>query len=188
MSAAVRRWAAGSLLALAVLGLAATGWRLRSSLNANATMAALLAGRGEAIERGAQRPLPVLLAQAVYLARKERLEEAQDVLAYLTERGDSVLRARAYYNLGNLHLRRALAKVEAGDSNQAIVATAQAKDAFRAALGLDPGHWDSKYNLEAASRLLPTMDRIDSGKDEEDKPDNPKRLWTSVPGFPRGQP
>jgi mxaK protein len=132
--------------------------------------------------------LPVLLAQAVSLARMERVEEAQDLLTYLTERGDPLFRARAYYNLGNLHLRRALAKVEAGDTNQAIVATTQAKDALRAALGLDPAHWDSKYNLEAALRLLPEMDRIGSGKDEEDAPDNPKRLWTSVPGFPRGQP
>jgi mxaK protein len=51
---------------------------------------------------------------------------------------------------------------------------------------LNSGFWDAKYNLEVAMRLLPEMNRVNIGDDE---PENKKsKLWTTVPGFPRGLP
>jgi len=63
-----------------------------------------------------------------------------------------------------------------------------AKDAYKKALRLDPNHWDSKYNLEVAMRLLPEMDRIRREDGEEENDEEEGALWTTVPGFPRGLP
>jgi mxaK protein len=61
----------------------------------------------------------------------------------------------ALYNIGNLHLRQALAAQNAGRKAQALASFELAKQAYRDALAIDPGYWDAKYNLERTLRLAP---------------------------------
>ncbi|MGX2040812.1 MxaK protein [Methylocaldum sp. MU1018] len=165
-------------------------WReLRRNGLADEQVRTLLGGTDISPDDRARAPLEVRLARAVYLAAAERYEEALDAYGYLVEQGDTRFRVTALFDLGNLHLRRALAHVEKNEINRALPLVELAKDAYKKALRLDPGHWDSKYNLEVAMRLLPEMDRIrrDGGDDEEAEEDE-GTLWTTVPGFPRGLP
>ena len=71
--------------------------------------------------------------------------------------------------------------------NEATSLASLAKQAYRQALALDSQHWDAKYNLEVAMRLLPEMDRI-TLQDDEPAPQEKVKLWATVPGFPRGLP
>ncbi|MEW6038699.1 MAG: MxaK protein [Pseudomonadota bacterium] len=180
------RIAAGLTLALALSALLeARQWRKAAA--ANADIAELLAGRDLAPERAAMALPPVLLARAVYFVRHERYGDALELLNLLEAQGDAAFRADVYYNQGNLQLIQALDRVEKSEIDQARVFTELAKEAYRRALLLVPGHWDAKYNLETAMRLMPEMDRVGNAEDEPPKSES-KRLWTGVPGFPRGLP
>lgn len=148
----------------------------------------LLSGTDISAEDLARAPLEVRLARAVFLAARERHDEALDAYGYLVEQGGVQFRVTALYDLGNLHLRRALTHVEKNEINRALPLVELAKDAYKKALRLDPNHWDSKYNLEVAMRLLPEMDRIHRDGGEEEAEEEEGALWTTVPGFPRGLP
>lgn len=65
------------------------------------------------------------------------------------------LAVAALYNIGNLHLRQALAAQEAGQKAQSLALFELAKQSYRDALALDPADWDAKYNLERTLRLAP---------------------------------
>jgi mxaK protein len=180
-------------IALSVLAASLIGgefqWRELQRIElAKEQVRTLLGGTDISPEELTRAPLEVRLARAVYLAAKDRHEEALDAYGYLVEQGDPQLRVTALFDLGNLHLRRALAHVEQNEINRALPLVELAKDAYKKALRLDPSHWDSKYNLEVAMRLLPEMDRIrrDAGEDKEEEEEG--TLWTTVPGFPRGLP
>ncbi|MDF9391475.1 MxaK protein [Methylococcus capsulatus] len=159
----------------------------RKAAAANADIAALLSGHDIALERWAVASPAVQLARAVYFVRHERYGDALELLNRLETRGDASFRADVYYNQGNLQLIQALDRVETAEIDQARVYAELAKEAYRHALLLAPGHWDAKYNLEVAMRLMPEMDRVSSADDEPPR-DESKRLWTNLPGFPRGLP
>lgn len=65
------------------------------------------------------------------------------------------LAAAALYNIGNLHLRQGVAAQDAGRKAQALALFELAKQSYRDALAIDPGDWDTKYNLERTLRLAP---------------------------------
>lgn len=65
------------------------------------------------------------------------------------------LAVAALYNIGNLHLRQALAAQNAGRKAQSLALFELAKQSYRDALALQPGYWDAKYNLERTLRLAP---------------------------------
>jgi mxaK protein len=65
----------------------------------------------------------------------------------------------ALYNIGNLHLRQALAAQNAGQKAQSLASFELAKQSYRDALAIDPGYWDAKYNLERTLRLAPDAAR-----------------------------
>jgi mxaK protein len=180
------RIAAGLTLALALAALLeARQWR--NARAANADIAELLAGHDLAPERAVIASPPVLLARALYFGRHERFDDALELLNLLETRGDAAFRADVYYNQGNLRLTQALDRVEKAEIDQARVFTELAKEAYRRALLLAPDHWDAKYNLETAMRLMPEMDRVGNAEDEPPTAES-KRLWTGLPGFPRGLP
>jgi mxaK protein len=186
MAAALKPIALG--LALLCLALAAAeGWRWRTLAAEAEDTAALLAGRDIGVERRFQAGDRVRLAYALYLARTEQDREAAELLEELAQRGDPDVRAAALYDLGNLRLRRALAETESSAFEKAGAYADLAKDAYRRALRVDPGLRDAKFNLEVASRLLPDFDPVDSGVEKPDE-DAARKLWTRVPGFPRGLP
>ncbi|HYE37759.1 MxaK protein [Methylocaldum sp.] len=164
-------------------------WRELQQLElADEQVRTLLSGTDISPEELTRAPLEVRLARAVYLAAKDRHEEALDAYGYLVEQGDTRLRVTALFDLGNLHLRRALTHVEKNEINRALPLVELAKDAYKKALRLDPSHWDSKYNLEVAMRLLPEMDRIRRDGEVDKEEEEEGALWTTVPGFPRGLP
>jgi mxaK protein len=179
--------------AFLVLALSATGavwsWlELRRAGLADDQIRTLLSGRDISPNELATAPPEVRLARAVYLAARERRDEALDGYGYLADRGDARFRVKVLFDLGNLHLRRALEHVEQGEINRALPLVELAKDAYRRALRLDPAHWDSKYNLEVAMRLLPEMDRVQNDDGEPQEKEADEELWSTVPGFPRGLP
>jgi mxaK protein len=105
---------------------------------------------------------------------------------YRSLHGDSPLGQAARYNSANLLMRQA-AVVRAGTQPaNAIVLIELAKETYREVLRTDPGHWDARYNLERAQRLLPDPD------DEEQEPAGPQRnaerAATTMRGYSPGMP
>lgn len=176
------------VVALGLLGAAFEAWQLQSAYADNATIAGLLAGKDLPVGQPQGQAVPVLAARALYLARHGREDEAKSVWEFLDGAGENGDRAQASHNLGTFYLKAALDKVETGQLEQATPLVALAKQAFRRALQWQPDLWDAKFNLEIAMRLLPDMDRVGNGQEEEPPETQPKALWTKVPGFPRGQP
>ena len=65
--------------------------------------------------------------------------------------------------------------------------TRLAKDDYRLALRLDPTAWDIKFNFDVAMRIVRDFPGYEQ-EGEDVPPDAPKRLWTDLPGVPKGLP
>lgn len=103
-----------------------------------------------ALERGDRSPaLHYNLGTA--LLRLGRHEEARVHLEEATRAEHPDVRQRAFYNLGNLDLEPAF---HAEPTPERLEQLRRAVTAYRAALLLDPGDLDAKWNLELAQRLL----------------------------------
>lgn len=177
-------------LGLVLLALAGAAWQFRQWLEARSIAFALdefAAGRDIGPERRFGAAPPVRLAYALYLARRERFAEALEVLDDLGGRHEPGFLALVHYNQGNVYLRQALAEAERGEAGRAAPLAELAKEAYRRALRARPEFADAKYNLEVATRLMPDFDPVDSGTEEPDE-EQARKLWTRVPGFPRGLP
>lgn len=184
------RWqrpAALLLAALSGVGLLSAGWQWQSARATQSAILELASGRDIGAERRFAANLPVRLAHALLVGRREQYADAQELLADLANRGDSRFRARTEYDLGNLYLRQALAAAERGEASRAAPLADLAKEAYRGALRHDPTFGDAKFNLETASRLLPDFEPVDNGTEQPDE-EAARKLWTRVPGFPRGLP
>lgn len=153
----------------------------------NELIARLVSGHDVEVDRVIGGSFELRLARAYYLKSKHRYDEALATLSLVIDRGDAAQQARNRYNLGNLYLEQAITQAEAMNINAALTLVGLAKQAYRQSLALDSRQWDAKYNLEAAMRLLPEMDRI-SPEDEDETVQQKTQLWTTVPGFPRGLP
>jgi mxaK protein len=153
----------------------------------NGLIARLVSGHDVEVDRVIGGSFELRLARAYYLKSKHRYDEALATLSLVIDRGDAAQQARNRYNLGNLYLEQAITQAEAMNINAALPLAGLAKQAYRQSLALDSRQWDTKYNLEAAMRLLPEMDRI-SPEDEDETVQQKTQLWTTVPGFPRGLP
>lgn len=187
MRTSLRRPLAAGLALLCLTGAARQLWQWRQAHRVSAAIAEFAAGRDIGVDRRFGAPAPVRLAYGLYLARREQYAEAREVLADLAERGDGGFPALALYDLGNTYLRQALAETERSEAGRAAPLAELAKEAYRRALRADPEFGDAKYNLEVATRLSPDFDPVDSGLEEPDE-DAARKLWTRVPGFPRGLP
>lgn len=93
-------------------------------------------------------------ARAVALAKAGDYEGA--LLAYkeITQGKRLDLRLAALYNIGNLHMRAALAGNQAA-SEQVLPLVELAKQSYRDLLRESPGDWDARYNLERALYRAP---------------------------------
>lgn len=183
-------WQARLAAILALLSLVLGGeaaWRWHSAAAANAAISSLLSGHDLPPERIVDAPLSVLLARALCLGRQDRYEEAVELLRYLESRGDARFRSDVYFDQGNLHLRRALDAVAQAEFTRAAGFAELAKEAYRRSLQIEPTNWDAKYNLEVAMRLSPDFEWA-TGEAEEEASGEESRLWTTLPGFPRGLP
>lgn len=182
----VRTLAIGIALAASVAMLAVLTWQIYEARRDNATIAALKAGEDIAVDlRKASGE--VLFARSEFLLARDRREEAQVLLDASSTIADPKLRARLLANHANARIRDAIAFVERGDQDKAIPLTRLAKDEYRLALRLDPDAWDVKYNFDVAMRIVRDFPGYEQ-EGEDMPPDAPKRLWTDLPGVPKGLP
>ena len=170
------------LLILVALGFGAVAWRAARD---NATIAALAAGRDVPVSLDA--PAPLLLARVQHLARRGVTEEIEPLIESLDRRGETDLSARARYALGNARLRQAFDHLERSNLDPAGPLITLARQDYRRALQGRPDLWDAKFNLDVASRLLRDFPEFDRKTGDELKAE-PKKIWTEIPGQPRGEP
>lgn len=180
----IRSLLAPVLLALALAWLGTSLWTLYGEASEHAVFDQLAARRDVQPPEDASGRL--LFARAHYLLARDRIDEAQGLSGRIAERGGAELVAKYHYDLGNARARRALGAVEASQIDKAIPEVRLAKDAYRAALRADPGLWDARYNLDVVMRLVRDFPEIERG--EEETKAQPKKLWTDLPGRPRGLP
>lgn len=183
-----RRWRSVALVfallvtAVGAISAAVSVWRAQA---ADAALAALAAGRD--VEVDASAPPALLAARVAFLARRDQFDRARALLEPLEASGRDALAAAAHYDLANALLRRAFDLLERGQLEPAGPFVELARRSYRRALQLDPDFWDAKYNLDVASRLVRDNPRLErSGGDE--LPADPKKIWTDIPGVPKGLP
>lgn len=175
-----------ALLAVGVVGCVISGSLLYSKMRINATIDRLRAGSDVEVDPASAAPA-VLDARAAYLLRRNRIDEAQPLLDEAGERADAAVNVRMLYNMANARLRAAIKAIEQGNYDKAIPLVTLAKAEYRSALRLDPEHWDAKYNLDVAMRLVRDLPQA-VGEDEDKPLETPEKLWTDLPGAPKGLP
>ncbi|BDA85158.1 hypothetical protein Sa4125_27000 [Aureimonas sp. SA4125] len=176
----------GVLLAmlLSVSGFAA--WSAADLLReraVNEDIRALAAGRDVAIGEDASARL--LVARAKFLFDRDRIEEAEVLAPRMDAASDEAAKADFFHDLGNARLRAAFRLIEDNDITGATPVVRLAQEDYAAALRIDPARWDTKYNLDMASRLVRTFPRP---VQEEQPGERPRNIWTDMPGLPRGLP
>ena len=129
-------------------------------------------------------PPPMQFAQAHALAAAGADEAALNRYAGL--QGDSSLGRAARYNSANLLLRQAIALRAGPQAGQALALIELAKESYREVLRQDPGHWDARYNLERAQRLLP--DPEEAADDAPPGSRSAERAATTMRGHSPGLP
>jgi mxaK protein len=182
----IRTTALAVALVAAVSALAVLAWRIVEVRRDNATIEALKAGEDVPVDPRTAAG-EVLIARSKFLLERDRREEAQALLDASSSMTDAKLRARLIYNHANARIRDAIAAVERADHDKAIPLTRLAKDDYRLALRLDPTAWDIKYNFDVAMRIVRDFPGYEQ-EGEDVPPDAPKRLWTDLPGIPKGLP
>lgn len=171
-----------------VASLAATVWftaRLLVDRSINADIAGLTSGHDIPVADNA--PPELLFARLAFLTSRDRFDEAQPLMNRIAAAGEGRVAASAYYDLANARLRAAIGHLETNDIDPAVPLVRLAKEGFRRALAIDPGFWDAKFNLDIAMRLVRDFPEFETSG-EDIPPEAAKRLWTDLPGTPRGLP
>jgi len=91
----------------------------------------------------------------------------------------------ARFNSANVLMRQASALRATPQPGQAIPLIELAKQTYREILRADPGHWDARYNLERAQRLLPDPEENEA---PPAVPRNAERAATTMRGYSAGLP
>lgn len=161
-------------------------WRTSETARDNGAIRDIVAGKDVSVDPK-RASGEVIVARVRYLLDRDLIDDAQTLVDAAAPNTSPGARSRIFYNLANWRTRRAMALIQNGELDKAIPQTKLAKDDYRRALTLDPGAWDAKHNLDVASRLvrdLPTYEQ----EGEEAPPDAKTKLWTDLPGVPRGLP
>lgn len=190
-NAILGRWRAqrSGFLVAAALGFSVAavfaGSEWRRAVATNEVVEALRAGRDIPVDIEA---LPeALLARIAFLAKRDRLDEARGFLEALDRSGGAQMRARAHYLVANALLRKALDHIERSELEAASPFVNLSKREYRRALQLDPEFWDAKFNIDVAARLVRDFPEFERKSGDELSAD-PKKLWTDIPGKPKGLP
>jgi mxaK protein len=146
--------AALALLALLALAAAVDGALLWRTQQHNAAITSARVPAGNAQDRPELR-----FARAAAQAASGADEAA--LTAYNTLHADTPLGQAARFNSANALLRQAIQVRSGALPGQAIPLIELAKETLRDVLRRDPQHWDARYNLERAQRLLPDADEGD---------------------------
>ena len=96
-----------------------------------------------------------IFAKAYAAQARGQYQEARILYSKLEHSDDKALRAAVLFNMGNTYLEQAALVDMKKDADLAYPLIELAKVSYRELLRLDPLHWDAKFNLERALRLLP---------------------------------
>ena len=153
--------------------------------SANDAIASLAANKDVPIDPKSS-PSEVILARVNQLIFHDRIDEAQTLLSSSEAKIDPHVRARALYNIANERTRNGSEFVRKGDLDHAAALINVAKSEYRLALKLDPDDWNTKFNLDIAMRIVRDLPQADNLSDDEQA--TPKKVWTDLPGVPKGLP
>jgi mxaK protein len=171
-------------LSLAVFIVAAVQLYMRD--RTNTLIRELRAGKDVEVDIATATPA-LLEARADFLLTRDRIADAQPLLDQAGLRASSAGKARLLFNMANARVRAALHAIEQGQFDKAIPLVSLAKTEYRSVLRLEPRNWDAKYNLDVAMRLVRDLPRGE-GENDEDSTKTPAKLWTDLPGVPKGLP
>lgn len=186
--AGLTRWTtalAWLLLAAALVACALFSWQWHAVRRINAMIGA------RTIET--LQPLPddarVRYAAAWDLERAQRYGEAIRFYTDAQAASDPVLASQAWLALGNAFFEQGI-KATRVESEDAAAENAQfdlARDAYRAALRIDPWLHDARYNLELLERLAPTHAREGWRRNTDPITIQPDRHngWTTIQESPK---
>lgn len=161
------------------------GGEWRRAVATNDMIDALRAGRDVPVDADA--PPEALFAGIAFLAKRDRLDQARGLLEALDRSGDASMRARAHYLFANALLRTALEHIEQSELEAAGPFVNLSKREYRRALQLDPEFWDAKFNFDVAARVVRDFPDFERKSGDELSAD-PQKLWTDIPGKPKGLP
>lgn len=150
----------------------------------NAAIRSLANGRNTDLRAGAD--FRALYARSLYYSLRDRTEEAQAILPDLAKAPDRI-QSLAHYAIANSRMRAGFDTIDSGAFDDAIPQINLAKSSYRDALRADPDFIDAKVNLELAMRLVRDLPRPERDS-SEDEAIQPRKLWTDLPGLPRGGP
>jgi len=178
-----RTWTRLAWTALVLLALLAAldGWRLLQATRLNA---AILAGTLPEVAATPGSPAELRFALAWAQAASGAHEAA--LTRYGALQDDTRLGRAARYNGANLLLRQGLALHESGARGQALALIELAKEGYREVLRQDPEHWNARYNLERAQRLVPDPDGVEEAPPEASRA--AERAATTMRGYAPGLP
>jgi len=134
--------------------------------------------------QGTDLPVQVQFAQAFAHAASGADDAA--LQRYRSLQDDSALGQAARYNSANLLLRQAVVVRAGPQPGTAIALIELAKESYRDVLRIDPGHWDARYNLERAQRLLADLDEVEG--EPADSQRQAERAATTMRGYSPGLP
>ena len=157
----------------------------RSVVDTNAAIADLQAGRDLQVDLDARPEL--LIARIWFLTRRDDVDRARPFVEALDRRDGDEVKARGHFLLANALLRKAMGRIERGELDGAGPLVTLAKREYRLTLQLVPEFWDAKYNFDVAARLVRDFPEFERKSGDELFAD-PKKLWTDIPGAPKGLP
>ena len=129
-------------------------------------------------------PVQAKFARAYALAASGAEEAA--LHRYRSLQDDSALGQAARYNSANLLMRQALVLRAGTEPGKAIALIELAKEIYRDVLRVDPQHWDARYNLERAQRLIADPDELEAAPPESRR--DAERAATTMRGHSPGLP
>ncbi|MEP7298478.1 MAG: hypothetical protein ABI702_20020 [Burkholderiales bacterium] len=173
---------------LALLALVIAAALIDAAMLWRAAQGNALIASGQAIADTPGQAPELRFAQAHALAHAQAASGARDAALnrYRALQSDPRLGVAARFNSANLLVRQALEVRASAQPGQAVALLELAKEYYRDVLRDEPAHWDARYNLERAQRLLPDPD------DEEpvaaDAAPNRERAATTMRGYSPGLP
>lgn len=170
---------------LTLLFTASTAVQVFRARNANTAITSLAANKDISVDAKSS-PSEVILARINQLILHDRIDDAQTLLSSSEANIDPRVRARALYNIANERTRRGSEFVRRGDLDHAAALINVAKSEYRLALKLDPNDWNTKFNLDIAMRIVRDLPQAENLPDDEQA--TPKKVWTDLPGVPKGLP
>ena len=152
---------------------------------ANRNIRELVSGHDVPIDARRAHPQEIL-ARVNESVRRDHIDDAQSTLSIAEENLPPEVRAAALYNIANARTLMAGEAVRTGKLDSAAALINLAKSEYRLALKLDPENWDARYNIDVAMRIVRDLPQADNP--DTTSPATPKKLWTDLPGIPKGLP